>query len=86
MIYRHQYVVSMYELYETPKCLWIILELVQGGDLTKHLAESPNYSEADASRHMKQVRGYYQHSSFLTLRVVVTEIDTNLFSACYSSH
>ena len=27
---RHRHVVSMYELYETPKCLWIILELVEG--------------------------------------------------------
>ena len=25
---RHRHIVSMYELYETPKCLWIILELV----------------------------------------------------------
>ncbi len=40
---RHKHVVSMYELYETPKCLWIILELVSGGDLFHHLAETPDY-------------------------------------------
>lgn len=28
---RHRHVVSMYELFESPKCLWIILELVDGG-------------------------------------------------------
>ena len=37
-------IVSMYELYETPKCLWMILELVEGGDLSKHLSEATKYS------------------------------------------
>jgi serine/threonine protein kinase len=26
---RHRHIVSMYELYETPKCLWIILEVAK---------------------------------------------------------
>lgn len=30
---RHRNIVAMYELYETPKCLWLILELVDAGDL-----------------------------------------------------
>ena len=30
---RHKNIVAMYELYETPKCLWLILELVDAGDL-----------------------------------------------------
>lgn len=61
---RHRHVVSMYELYETPKCLWIILELVEGGDLFHHLAETPEYSEQDASMHMKQMLSgvHYLHS------------------------
>ena len=52
---RHRHVVSMYESHETPKCLWIILELVEGGDLFHHLAETPEYSEQDAAMHMKQM-------------------------------
>ena len=61
---RHKNVVSMYELYETPRCLWIILELVDGGDLFHHLAETPDYCEAFASRHMKEMlQGvHYLHS------------------------
>lgn len=45
----------MYELYQAPKCLWIILELVNGGDLHKHLRVVENYSESMASRHMRQI-------------------------------
>lgn len=61
---RHRHVVSMYELYETPKCLWIILELVEGGDLFHHLAETPEYSEQDASLHMRQMLSgvHYLHT------------------------
>lgn len=52
---RHRHVCSMFELYESPKCLWIILELVDGGDLHKLLATSKHYSEDLASRHMEQM-------------------------------
>lgn len=61
---RHRHVVSMYELYETPKCLWIILELVDGGDLFHHLATNSDYTEEMAARHMRQMlQGvHYLHS------------------------
>lgn len=52
---RHRHVCSMFELYESPKCLWIILELVDGGDLHKLLATTKHYSEDLASRHMEQM-------------------------------
>lgn len=52
---RHRHVVSMYELYETPKCLWIILELVEGGDLLHYLAVQDHYNEKQAARHFKQI-------------------------------
>ena len=42
---RHRHIVSMYELYETPKCLWIVLELVNGGDIHQFLASATNYTE-----------------------------------------
>ena len=61
---RHRNVVSMYELYETPKCLWIILELVDSGDLLTHLATIDEHSEKLAARFIKQVfHGlHYLHS------------------------
>lgn len=61
---RHRNVVSMYELYETPKCLWIILELVEGGDIHEFLAKVPHYTETMAARHFKQVLMgvHYLHS------------------------
>ena len=61
---RHRHVVSMYELYQAPKCLWIILELVDGGDLHKHLRVVEHYSESMAARHMRQILEgvHYLHS------------------------
>lgn len=61
---RHRNIVSMYELYETPKCLWIILELVDGGDLHHFLAHTLHYNEVMAARQFKQVLSglHYLHS------------------------
>lgn len=61
---RHRNVVSMYELYETPKCLWIVLELVDSGDLYHFLANTDVYNEVVAARQMKQIlQGvHYLHS------------------------
>lgn len=61
---RHRNIVSMYELYETPKCLWIVLELVDGGDLHHFLAHTVHYNEVIASRQFKQIlQGlHYLHS------------------------
>lgn len=52
---RHRHVVSMYELYETPKCLWMILELVTSGDVHHFIAGMAMYHEGVAARLMKQV-------------------------------
>jgi len=61
---RHRNVVSMYELYETPKCLWIVLELVDSGDLYHFLANTEIYNEVVAARQMKQILSgvHYLHS------------------------
>lgn len=61
---RHRHVVSLFELYESPSCLWLILELVNGGDLRKTLADHEHYSEVKASKHMKQILEgvHYLHS------------------------
>lgn len=59
-----RHVVSMFELYQAPKCLWIVLELVDGGDLHKHLRNADHYSERMAARHMRQILDgvHYLHS------------------------
>jgi serine/threonine protein kinase len=61
---RHRHVVSLIELFESPSCLWLILELGDGGDLRSLLANHSHYSEAMASRHMKQILEgvHYLHS------------------------
>ncbi len=61
---RHRNIVSMYELYETPKCLWIILELVDGGDLHHYLAHTQHYNEVMASKQFRQILAgcHYLHS------------------------
>lgn len=61
---RHPSVVSLYELYESPTCLWLILELVNGGDLRGIVASHAKYTEAMASKHMKQILDglHYLHS------------------------
>ena len=61
---RHRHIVSMYELYETPKCLWIILELVDGGDIHQFIANTVLYTEQMAAKHMKQIFAgiHYLHS------------------------
>ncbi len=52
---RHRNIVSMYELFETSKCMWVILELVDGGDLRQYLTSFSHYSEHIASQQMKQI-------------------------------
>lgn len=67
---RHRHVVSMYELYETPKCLWMVLELVLGGDLHHFLAKVEQYTEVMAARHIRQIlQGiHYLHSQGIVHR------------------
>ena len=52
---RHRHIVSMQELYESPTALWLILELVDGGDLRHLIANHEHYTEAVASRYMRQI-------------------------------
>ncbi|CAM9314881.1 unnamed protein product, partial [Ectocarpus fasciculatus] len=52
---RHRHVVSMYELYESPRCQWLILELVTGGSLQEYILKTTQYSEESVIRLVIQI-------------------------------
>lgn len=52
---RHRHVVSMYELYESPRCQWLILELVTGGSLQEYILKTTQYSEESVIRLIMQI-------------------------------
>jgi len=61
---RHRYVISMYELFETSHCLWMIMELYSGGSMHDYLMKVDNYGENLAAVHTNQMlQGlHYMHS------------------------
>lgn len=52
---RHQHIVALYELYESSTCMWLILELVDGGDLNYFISSHRNYSEMVIAHHFRQI-------------------------------
>lgn len=50
----HRYILNCHELFETPQCIWVVMELIRGGELLELLIEGGVYTERDASRAMKQ--------------------------------
>jgi serine/threonine protein kinase len=52
---RHKHIVTLYELYESSSCMWLILELVDGGDLNYFVGGHHHYSEQVAAHHFKQI-------------------------------
>ena len=61
---RHAHIVTMYELFESSQCLWLILELVEGTGLRGGLANKSSYTEWTAARLVKQMLEalHYLHS------------------------
>ena len=61
---RHRHVVSLFELYESSVCMWLILELVQGGDLNFFCSKQEMYSERIVSHLFAQILHgvHYLHS------------------------
>lgn len=79
---RHRHIVSMYELYESPKCLWIIMELVDGGDLHHFLAHTLHYNEVMAARQFKQILQGLQYLHSLGVVHRDLKLDNILLSVC----
>ena len=50
----HRYILNCLELFETPDCIWVVMEVIRGGELLEILIDGGIYSEKDASRAMKQ--------------------------------
>jgi serine/threonine protein kinase len=50
----HRYILNCLELFETPQCIWVVMEIIRGGELLDLLIEGGVYTERDAARAMKQ--------------------------------
>lgn len=50
----HRYILNCHEIFETPQCIWVVMEIIRGGELLEVLSEGGVYEEADAARAMKQ--------------------------------
>ena len=61
---RHANIVTLYELFESAQCMWLILELVDGTGLRGGLANHAHYDESVAARFVKQMLTalHYLHS------------------------
>lgn len=61
---RHRYVISMYELFETDSCIWMVMELYSGGSMHNYLMKVEHYNENLAAMHTSQMlQGlHYMHS------------------------
>lgn len=51
----HTNVVTLYEIYDTPKHLYMVLELLTGGELFERIVAKGSYSEKEASRLTAQI-------------------------------
>ena len=52
---RHPNIVSLREMIETPKHLYLIMDLVKGGELFDKIVEKGQYSESEASSIIKKI-------------------------------
>lgn len=52
---RHPHIVTLYEIFESNEKMWLILELVDGGDFNYFISGKAHYSEQVISHHFKQI-------------------------------
>lgn len=67
---RHPNIVCLKDLYETPQNLYLVMELVTGGELFDKIVEKGQYSEKEASAIVKKMLGAvdYLHSQKIAHR------------------
>ena len=51
----HPNIVELYDVYLDPNCMYLVLELLAGGELFTRIVEVGAYSETDATRHMAKI-------------------------------
>jgi len=61
---KHKYIVELFEMFETPKKIYMVMELLTGGELFDRIVAKGNYSEYEASELIKHVSSAvaYLHS------------------------
>jgi calcium/calmodulin-dependent protein kinase I len=61
---KHPNVIAMHEMFETSTHIYLVMELVTGGELFDRVVEKGSYNERDAARIMKQLLEgiFYLHS------------------------
>jgi len=52
---RHRHIIQMVDCFTGPSHVWMVLELVSGGELSAHVAECSHWSEAETGRCLHQV-------------------------------
>jgi len=57
----HPHIIPLYDIIETPKTIYFVMELVIGGELFDKIVEKGFYSEKDASKLVKNVVGAIQY-------------------------
>jgi len=57
----HQHCVKLYEMFETPKRLYMVMELLTGGELFDRIVAKQSFSEKEAAEVIKHVTGAIAH-------------------------
>lgn len=52
---RHPYIIGMKEMFETPTTIYLVMEMVTGGELFDKIVERGAYSEKDASKLIREI-------------------------------
>mmetsp|Transcript_12544 Transcript_12544/g.18959 ORF Transcript_12544/g.18959 Transcript_12544/m.18959 type:complete len:596 (-) Transcript_12544:19-1806(-) len=54
-LFRHPHIIKLYEVIETPKDIFMIMEFVPGGELFNHIVQHGKLSENEARRFFQQI-------------------------------
>jgi serine/threonine protein kinase len=63
---QHPYIVKLIDVYTCPQAVYLVMEIVQGGDLFDRIVQKGHYSERDSRRVMRRLLAavHYLHNDF----------------------